>query len=227
MSRLIAIAALLLAARVAQAQEQDPATRDATTQDATTQDATTRDATTQDVAAAQTIAPPDLSDQGIGASLGIAGGGRVTPGGLRVTGHYLYQLTEQDWFDGTASFTFGSGAGGCFRDRMDDYLCDHGLVDGVEGEVAANVRRFFGGRGDVWPFARAGIGIGLVRYTDDDVTGLAVPLHVGGGLRMAASEGVAVTVEATLDVGFGLFTRSLGLQPQLGGSVTAGAEFRL
>ena len=34
----------------------------------------------------------------------------MTPGGLRVAGHYLYQLPTQDWFDGTASFTFGGGA---------------------------------------------------------------------------------------------------------------------
>ena len=50
-------------------------------------------------------APPSdepLPDQSIAAAIGIASGGRVTPGGLRVTGHYLYQLSSSDWFDGTA-----------------------------------------------------------------------------------------------------------------------------
>src|SRR5688572_11595198 len=68
----------------------------------------------------------DIGDQLIAAELGVAVGGRVTPGGLRVSGHYLYQLTEQDWFDGTASFTFGGGDAECFRNRDDEFLCDHG-----------------------------------------------------------------------------------------------------
>lgn len=173
------------------------------------------------------IAPSDMSDQGIAASLGVAGGGRTTAGGLRIVGHYLYQLSAQDWFDGTAAFTFGSGAAGCFRDRMNERLCDHGLVDGTAAEVAANVRRFFGGQGEFWPFARAGIGVALVRFGDDAVSGLAIPLHVGGGFRVSVSPGVAVITEAVLDVGLGVFSSGLGLEPQLGGSVTAGAEFRL
>ena len=106
-----------------------------------------------DAAAVATSAPADLNDQGIGASIGIATGGRSTPGGLRVGGHYLYQLASSDWFDGTASFTFGGGDAACFRDRKNEFLCDHGLADGRAVEVAANVRRFFGGSGDFWPFA--------------------------------------------------------------------------
>src|SRR5690349_16925096 len=51
-----------------------------------------------------TIDPDAIPDQSLGASLGIAGGGRVTVGGFRVQGHYLYQLSDQDWFDGTAAF---------------------------------------------------------------------------------------------------------------------------
>src|SRR4051794_21089641 len=104
-----------------------------------------------DAAAVTASAPADLHDQGIGASIGIASGGRSTAGGLRVGGHYLYQLTSSDWFDGTASFTFGGGDPACFRDRMNDFLCDHGLADGKAVEVAANVRRFFAGSGQFWP----------------------------------------------------------------------------
>ena len=27
--------------------------------------------------------------------------------GLRIAGHYLYQLSDEDWFDSAASFTYG------------------------------------------------------------------------------------------------------------------------
>lgn len=176
---------------------------------------------------AQPVAPPDLGDQAIGASIGVAAGGRSTAGGLRVSGNYLYQMSEQDWFDGTASFTFGGGDEACFRDRMDTLRCDHGIADGASAAIGANVRRFFGGRGQYWPFLRLGVGVALVRFSDDEVTGIAVPLHAGGGFRVSVSDGIAITAEAGIDLGIAGFTRELGLEPQLGGSVTAGAEFKL
>lgn len=172
-------------------------------------------------------APPDLSDQAIGASVGAATGGRTTPGGLRITGHYLYQLAEQDWFDGTAAFTFGGGDAACFRDRMNEFLCDHGLADGNAVEIAANVRRFVGGEGDFWPFLRAGVGVQLVRFGDDDVTGVALPLYFGGGLRVSVAPNIAIVAHGQLELGFGGFNHDLGLEPQLGLNVAAGAEFKL
>jgi hypothetical protein len=181
----------------------------------------------QDAAVATTAAPPDLSDQAIGASIGAATGGRTTPGGLRISGHYLYQLTDQDWFDGTAAFTFGGGDAECFRDRMDVFLCDHGLADGSSVELGANVRRFLGGQGDFWPFLRAGVGLAIVRFGDDEVTGLAVPLHAGGGLRVSVAPNVAIIASGDLELGFGLFNHTLGVEPQVGLSVSAGAEFKL
>jgi hypothetical protein len=180
-----------------------------------------------DDAVSTSVAPPDMSDQGVGASIGIAAGGRVTAGGLRLAGHYLYKLSDQDYFDGVASFTYGGGSAQCFRDRMNAFVCDHGLADGGTVELGANVRRFFGGRDQFWPFARAGIGIAIVRFQDDSVTGFAVPLHIGGGVRAEVSDGVAIVGEGALDLGFGIFNHSLGLEPQVGLAITAGAEFRL
>ena len=175
-------------------------------------------------------APQDMKDQGIGVALGIAGGGRVTPGGLRIVGHYLYQLTDSDWFDGTAAFTFGSGDPGCFTDRMDHFLCDHSLIDGFSAEIAANVRRYIGSARvknarDYWPYVRLGVGVGIVRFSDDEVTGLGIPVHAGGGMRVSLDDGIALIAEATLDVGLGVFSHGLGVEPQIGGSVTAGVEF--
>ncbi|HLL21803.1 MAG TPA: hypothetical protein VK427_06720 [Kofleriaceae bacterium] len=167
-----------------------------------------------------------LPDQAVGASLGIAGGGRVTPGGLRVDGHYLYQLAKTDWFDGTASFTFGSGGAACYRDRVDDVICDHDFTDGRGIEITAAVRRYFDAQGLYRPYARLGVGVSLVRFGDDDVTGIAIPLHIGGGIRGAIAEQVAVVVQADLVLGLGRFER-VGVEPLLGITVTAGAEFRL
>lgn len=168
-----------------------------------------------------------LGDQGIAAAAGMAVGGRVTPGGLRVAGHYLYQLSSSDWFDGTAAFTFGGGGAACFRDRDNAFVCDHGVGDGSSVEVSAGVRRMFGGQGAFRPFARAAIGIAYVRFSDDDLTGIAVPLHLGGGVRARVASGVALVGQGELLVGIGSFGRGLGGEPQLGLAITAGAEFRL
>jgi len=169
----------------------------------------------------------DVGDQAIGADIGAAGGGRDTAGGARVSGHYLYQLSDTDWFDGTASFTFGGGSAACFRDRMNAFVCEHGIADGRGVEVAATVRRYFNAQGDFRPFARAGIGVGIENFGDDSVTGLAIPLHVGGGVRATVAESIAIVGQADLAFGFGVFNKSLGLEPQLGLAVTAGAEFKL
>lgn len=173
------------------------------------------------------VAPPDLGDQAIGAELGLATGAHVTPGGLRVSGHYLYQLSSEDWFDGTASFTFGSGTAACFRDRTDAYICDHGLADGAGVEIAATVRRFIGGQGQFWPFLRAGVGVGIARFSADGVTGLTIPFHGGAGVRVSVSPSVAITAHAELVLGFGAFSHGLGVELQSGLAVAAGAEFKL
>jgi len=173
------------------------------------------------------VTPEDVGDQSVSAEVGLATGGRVTPGGLRITGHYLYQLSVDDWFDGAASFTYGGGGAACFRDRMDATICDHGLADGGAVELSATVRRMFAPKGTFRPFARAGIGLAIVRFSDDDVTGLAIPLHLGGGVRASVAPSIAVVAQAELQLGFGRFDQGLGTEPQAGLTVTAGAEFVL
>ena len=169
----------------------------------------------------------DVGDQGIGADLGLATGRRTTPGGLRVAGHYLYQLSDQDWFDGIASFTFGGGSAACFHDRSNKLVCDHGSLDGDAVEIAATVRRYFAGQGEFRPFARAGLGLGLIHFGGDGVSGFAIPVHVGGGVRAEVTEDLAIIGQADLTAGIAFCNRGLGVEPQLGFAVTAGAEFRL
>lgn len=180
------------------------------------------------IATAETpAAPPDMSDQAIGAELGVASGNHITAGGLRIAGHYLYQLSAADWFDGTAGFTFGGGGAACFRDRSDAFVCDHGLADGDALELEAAVRHFFTGQGKLWPYLRGGVGLRYTRFADDDVSGASIELHLGGGIRASLSKGIAVTVQGALELGLGDFSHSLGGQGQLGIAVTAGVEFRL
>jgi hypothetical protein len=169
----------------------------------------------------------EIGDQAIGAEVGVATGGHVTPGGLRVVGHYQYQLSDQDWFDGAAAFTFGGGGAECFRDRSNSFVCTHGLTDGEGVEISANVRRYFSEQNHFRPFLRLGIGVALVRFPDDGVSGVAFPLHGGAGIRAQIADSVAVTAQGELEIGFGVLNKQLGLEPQLGAAIVAGAEFRL
>ena len=55
----------------------------------------------------------EVGDREVGATVAVVTGGDNTVGGLRVSGRFLYQLSEQDWFDGAASFTYGGDEAGC------------------------------------------------------------------------------------------------------------------
>lgn len=167
------------------------------------------------------------SDQGIGAEIGVAAGGSVTPGGLRVAGHYLYQMSSQDWFDGIASFTYGGDTAGCFRDRMSETMCEHGLTAGSGVEIAATVRRMFRAQGAFQPFAKLGIGVAIARFHADDVVGFGIPLHLGGGVRARVAPAISIVAQADLTAGVGAYSRDLGAEPLIGMAVTAGAEFDL
>lgn len=179
------------------------------------------------VAAEPTLPPLPLSDRELSAELGIAASGRSTVGGARITGRFLYQLAARDWFEGSALFTFGSDSAACFRDRNNDRICEHGALDGSGVELSFGVRRYFDQGGQFLPFARAAIGVNIARFANDDITGLALPLHVGGGLHITVAPRIAVVGQAELTLGFGSFGGDLGLEPQLGFGISAGAEFSL
>jgi hypothetical protein len=169
----------------------------------------------------------EWTDQGIGISAGVAIGGRLTPGGLRVTGAYLYRLSQDDWFDGAAAFTIGSGAAECFRDRDDVRVCDHGPVDGFAVDFVGAVRRSFPSQKSFAPFVRIGAALRFVRFSGDQVAGLAVPLIGGGGVAIDLSPTMRLVAAGQLEIGGGLFSRGLGTAPQLGLAVNAGIEFAL
>jgi hypothetical protein len=170
---------------------------------------------------------PRWTDQGIGATLGAAFGGVLTPGGLRLGGSYLYRLSEEDWFDGAAAFSIGSGDAACFRDRTDTRLCDHGAVDGFAVDIVAAIRRSWPSRGQFTPFARLGLGGRLLRFSGDQVAGVAVVMVGGGGLSVALNPTMRLVTTAQLEIGGGLFSRGLGAAPQLGLAIAAGVEFAL
>lgn len=174
-------------------------------------------------------APADMSEQAISAVLGVAVGGRSTPGGLTLGGHYFYQMADQDWFDGSVTFSFGSGSPDCFRDRVNAVICDHGPADGFAAGLATGVRHFLPSIASqqFWPFARAAVGASLVRFSGDDITGIAFSLFGGVGVRASVTDAIAITAQADLQLGLGQFSNHLGGEPLLGVAVSAGAEFRL
>ena len=181
------------------------------------------------VAAVPPPAPtlPDVADREIGGLLGVASGSRTTPGGLRIGGRFLYQLTDDDWFDGDVAFTFGSGDAACFRDRSDVFVCDHGLADGFAGELGAGVRRFFAGNDGFRPYVRLGASARVFRFGADGVTGFEVPISAGAGIRVRVSDDVAVGGEAAIEAGPGWLGHGLGLEFERGFAIGALAEIAL
>lgn len=173
----------------------------------------------------------DSSDPGqaLGASVGLATGSSVTPGGLRVEGHYLYQATQDDWLEATASLTLGGGTAKCFYDRAKDYTCDHGLLDGKGAEITGAIRHDFTDRrqGAFVPFSRVGVGILLARFGDDGVTGFGVTARGGLGVRASVADHVAIVTQAEASLGWGAYGHDLGSELVFGLAVLAGAEFTL
>jgi hypothetical protein len=169
----------------------------------------------------------DPPDQSLAAVLGTAAGGRTTPGGARVGGRYLYRLSSNDWFEGHVAFTFGAGSAECFRDRSDAMVCDHGVADGFGGELGAGIRRRFPVGGLYQPFVRAAAAARIVRFGADDVLGFAIPLIGAGGVRAQVADTVAVTAEASLELGVGFFNHDLGTEPQAGFAIALMAELEL
>jgi hypothetical protein len=168
-----------------------------------------------------------VGEQEIGARLGFAAGGRVSPGGLALAGNYLYKLADRDWFDGAVGFSFGSGSAACFRDREDNRLCDHGLADGFGMYVAGGVRRFFAPKNEFAPYVRAGLAVRISSFSDDDVTGFVVPVWVGGGVRARVTDSVAIVGDALLELGGGTFNKGIGLEPHFSLAVMFGVEFKI
>jgi hypothetical protein len=169
----------------------------------------------------------DAVEQIIGGYLGLAVGGRTTPGGLAVGGSYLYRLSDRDFFDASVGFVLGSGDAGCFRDREDDRVCDHGVVDGFAGELGLGLRRHFADQQTMSPFLRLGVAARIVSYGGDDLVGGAFPLVVGGGVRSRVAPHVRVVGAAELRVGLAQFGDGVGGEPHLALAVLGGVEFEL
>lgn len=165
--------------------------------------------------------------QELGASLGMAVGGHISPGGLYVAGAYLYRLSDVDWFEGRVGFSFGGGDPECFRDRDDEFTCAHSALDGFAADVMVGIRRFFGGQNQFRPYAHGGVAGRVASYAADDVLGFGVAGWIGGGVRARVADGVAVGGGAQLLLGPAWFDQGLGLEPQPAFTVSAGVEFQV
>jgi hypothetical protein len=177
---------------------------------------------------AETPLSPLPGDQELGVRVGAALGGRTTPGGFVMAGHYLYRLAGRDWFDGGVAFTFGSGREACFRDRRNEVICQHGFASGFAAEVLAGIARYFGEDDEpISPFLRGGLGVRLVAFPGDDLRGFAVPLWAGAGVRARVHDNVSVVGGAELRAGPAWMTRAIGLEPHGSFSMTVGVDFRI
>ncbi len=170
---------------------------------------------------------PGVAERELGAQVGIASGSHVTPGGLRVAGRFLYQLSETDWFDGVAAFTFGGGDAACYRDRGDRFTCDHAALDGFAGELGGGIRRFVGGREQFRPWLRLGATVRVARFGADDVTGVSLPVTAAAGVRLRVADRVAVGGEAAVEVGPGIFNHGLGYELEAGFAIGVLTEISL
>ena len=83
------------------------------------------------------------------------------------------------------------------------------------------------GKGDYQPFLRVGAAIRIVRFGADDVSGLAIPLSAGGGVRVAINDNIALGAEAAVEFGIAWLSHGLGTEPQLGLAINALVEFAL
>lgn len=171
--------------------------------------------------------PDDGDSQEIGAVLGVAMGGNLTPGGVAAEGRYLYRLSELDWLETSVHFSLGAGGKECFRDRQSTFVCEHGLLDGFSAQGSLGLRRYFAGQQQFRPYVRAGAGLELISYADDGVTGVGLPLYLGGGVRVEVANRVLVVADATARAGAALFNKDLGIEPNLSLSIAAGVEFTL
>jgi hypothetical protein len=165
--------------------------------------------------------------QELGLRVGLRMGGRTTPGGLHVGGVLLYRLSEELWSESTAGFTFGGGEAACFRDRADDVVCDHGMLDGTGIAVATGLRWFVRGRQGFAPYLHGTIGGEYVSFGDDDLRGVAVPVTAGAGARVRVNRGTAVGAGAALELGLARFGRHVGGEPQASLSVWAAVELAM
>lgn len=163
----------------------------------------------------------------IGGGLGVVTGGGSSAGGLNMGGNLLYRLDQIDWFEGNLSVTLGGSNPACFTDRQGDKVCTHGPVDGRMGEITAGIRRYLLPKEHFMPYVKLQVGVRFISFPDDGVNGIAIPIHLGAGVRARVTETISVGGGATLSLGAGWLNQQLGLEPQASLSVGLGVEFRL
>ncbi|RMH43639.1 MAG: hypothetical protein D6689_04645 [Deltaproteobacteria bacterium] len=163
----------------------------------------------------------------LGARIGLRMGGGTTPGGLGVAVVYLYRLADDVWSESVFDMAVGGGGAACFRDRGDAVRCDHGQLDGFGVGGHTGLRWTLPGKQGFEPFLRGTVGVELVRFGADDLTGIAVPVVVGGGVRAQVAPRVAVGAQADLHAGIARMGRGMSGEPHLALAVVLGVDFVL
>ena len=163
--------------------------------------------------------------QQLGAQVGAVTGGTTTPGGVGVAGHYSYRLSSKDWIVVGADFVFGRQQSACGMAVDSGLDCDHGLASGFAAGLDVGVRRYLASQGSFVPYVQGGFAVHVARFRADELTGLAIPVVVGGGIRASASDVVGIFAGAQLRVGPSWYNRGLGSRAYASMLVAAGVEF--
>src|SRR5205085_9791683 len=121
--------------------------------------------------------------------------------GLRVVGEYDRELTDRFWLDLHAAAVIGTDDRGCYFDRTASYVCDHEVADGFAMLAGGGLVMPFAHNGDFTPYARGGGEFGLVSFGSDDVSGLALVLRGGAGVRWQVTDEISIHGEGDLALG--------------------------
>ena len=151
----------------------------------------------------------------------------MTPGGLLVTGNYMYRLNGFDWFESEAEFVYGGGGRGCAGEPAETLQCDHGLATGTAMAFTVGLRRFLKAQGRFDPYFRLGLSLRRISFAADELRGIAFPIVFGGGVRTKVHPTTSVVVGGVVQFGPAWFNRGLGVEPQVALLLVGGAEFGL
>jgi hypothetical protein len=167
----------------------------------------------------------NVHEQWVSAAVGLEVGGRLSPGGLKLSGSHFYQLTDSDWLRSSLSYTFGGDQTGCAMDEFGETNCNRDYLAGTAVAGSAGLRRFFKPMWDFLPYAELGVAAKFVSFSGDGVRGFALPATLAGGARKTVAEGVAVSFGLGVEAGFGYFNRDLGWEPQVTVGLSGGVDF--
>ncbi|MBK9072815.1 MAG: hypothetical protein IPL79_17710 [Myxococcales bacterium] len=143
------------------------------------------------------VAADSGSGQWLGASVGVAAGASLAPGGAAIEGRYLYELTDTHAFEGQARFIFGGAGDDCASTR-----CVQGAFTGRATQLTFGVRIELSPPATIVPWVRPSVGLRVQRHVESDLDGYALPLGVALGGAMHLMPSVRLSAELGIEAAY-------------------------